>query len=96
MQLGPNPGQCNGAGGVQPPQAHLYMYWNLQGILMLEKDTHRVIVLTNRVSKSSPLDPDTPIIYANDLDVAKDGTVYFTTSIDIHLHRYNSMGALHA
>eukprot|EP00878_Enallax_costatus_P004230 GHUV01004460.1.p1 GENE.GHUV01004460.1~~GHUV01004460.1.p1 ORF type:complete len:457 (+),score=103.84 GHUV01004460.1:102-1472(+) len=59
----------------------------LKGILKLERDTHRVVILTNRVSHSSPLGPDTPIIYANDLDVAKDGSIYFTTSIDIHLHR---------
>lgn len=61
--------------------------WSLQGILMLEKDSNRVVILTNRVSKSSPIDPDTPIIYANDLDVAKDGTIYFTTSVNIHPHR---------
>jgi sugar lactone lactonase YvrE len=54
---------------------------------MLEKDTNRVVILTNRVSKSSPIDPDSPIIYANDLDVAKDGNIYFTTSVDITLHR---------
>lgn len=54
---------------------------------MLEKDTHKVVILTNRVSSSSSLGPNTPIIYANDLDVAKDGSIYFTTSIDIHLHR---------
>jgi sugar lactone lactonase YvrE len=59
----------------------------MQGILMLEKDTNRVVILTNRVSKSSPIDPDSPIIYANDLDVAKDGNIYFTTSVDITLHR---------
>lgn len=55
--------------------------------MMLEKDSNRVVILTNRVSKSSPIDPDTPIIYANDLDVAKDGTIYFTTSVNIHPHR---------
>uniref|UniRef100_A0A383VRX2 SMP-30/Gluconolactonase/LRE-like region domain-containing protein n=1 Tax=Tetradesmus obliquus TaxID=3088 RepID=A0A383VRX2_TETOB len=59
----------------------------LKGILMLEKDTNQVVILTNHVSSSSPLEPGSPILYANDLDVAKDGTVYFTTSVDITLHR---------
>lgn len=55
---------------------------------MVEAATNRVVVLTNRVSHSSPLEPDSPIIYANDLDVAADGAVYFTTSVDIILHRW--------
>lgn len=39
------------------------------------------------VSLSSPLEPGAPIIYANDLDIAADGMVYFTTSVDVILHR---------
>lgn len=59
----------------------------VQGLIMLEKDSGRVVLLANRVASSSPLEPGSPIIYANDLDIAPDGTVYFTTSINIHLHR---------
>eukprot|EP00775_Hariotina_reticulata_P004860 gene4860-5105_t len=59
----------------------------LKGILKLHKDSNVVEMLTSRVSHSSPLEPDTPIIYANDLDVAGDGNIYFTTSVDIILHR---------
>jgi sugar lactone lactonase YvrE len=74
-------------GAAFDAQGNMIICDALKGILMLEKDTNRVVMLTNRVSKSSPIDPDTPILYANDLDVAKDGTIYFTTSVDITLHR---------
>ena len=30
----------------------------------------RIVILSNRVSRSSPLEPDTPITYANDLDIS--------------------------
>jgi hypothetical protein len=62
-----------------------------QGILKLHKESNVVELLTSRVSHSSPLEPDTPIIYANDLDVARDGNIYFTTSVDIILHRSASL-----
>jgi sugar lactone lactonase YvrE len=42
-----------------------------------------VEVLTNQVSASSPLDPGSDILYANDLDIAPDGTIYFTSCTDI-------------
>jgi sugar lactone lactonase YvrE len=74
-------------GAAFDAQGNIIICDALKGILMLEKDTNRVVILTNRVSKSSPIDPDSPIQYANDLDVAKDGTIYFTTSVDITLHR---------
>ena len=59
----------------------------LQGLLMLEKGSNRVVQVTSRVSSSSPLEPGSHINYANDLDIASDGTVYFTTSVDIVLPR---------
>lgn len=55
----------------------------MQGLIMLEKATGKVIILASQVSNDSPKDPGSVINYANDLDVAKDGTVYFTTSCDI-------------
>ena len=50
---------------------------------MLEKATGKVVILASRVSADSPKDPGSVINYANDLDIAQDGTVYFTTSSDI-------------
>lgn len=38
----------------------------------------QLVVLANSVSPSSPLDPGTPITYADGLDIAADGTIYFT------------------
>ena len=49
---------------------------------MLEKATGKLVVLANQVSKESPLSPGIGIGYANDLDIAQDGTIFFTTSTD--------------
>lgn len=54
---------------------------------MLEKDTMEVRVLANRVAPTSPTHAGMPLIYTNDLDIASDGTVYFTTSINVYPHR---------
>jgi hypothetical protein len=59
----------------------------LQGLIMLEAGTNKVVILTNRVSTSSPLHPNSPLTYTNDLDIAPDGTIYFTDSVDVHPHR---------
>jgi sugar lactone lactonase YvrE len=55
--------------------------------MMLEAATNRVVVASNRVSRSSALGPGSPITYANDLDIAKNGSVFFTTSVDMTLHK---------
>ena len=55
----------------------------VQGLIMLEKATGKVVILASQVSDDSPKDPGSVINYANDLDIAQDGTVYFTTSCDI-------------
>lgn len=55
--------------------------------MMLEKDTHRVLIVANRVSDTSAIDPGSEILYANDLDIASDGTIYFTASTNIVPHR---------
>lgn len=47
---------------------------------MLEAGSGRVILLTSKISSDSDLDPGTPIAFANDLDIAADGTVYFSDS----------------
>ncbi|GBF92278.1 strictosidine synthase [Raphidocelis subcapitata] len=54
-----------------------------KGLLKLERATGRVELLTDRVSDSSPLDPGSFITYANDLDIAADGRVYFTSCSNI-------------
>jgi len=56
----------------------LYRRTVIQGLTMLEKETGRVVVLASEVSAESALDPGTPISYAEDLSIAKDGTIYFT------------------
>ena len=50
---------------------------------MLEKGTNKVVVLSGQVSDDSPLDPGVVLNYANDVDIAQDGTVYLTTSSEI-------------
>jgi sugar lactone lactonase YvrE len=59
----------------------------MQGLIMLEARTNAVVLLTNHVSSSSPQDPNMPLSYTNDLDIASDGTIYFTDSVDIPPHR---------
>ncbi|KAF6258203.1 strictosidine synthase [Scenedesmus sp. NREL 46B-D3] len=58
-----------------------------KGLIMLEAVTSRVIILANRVSASSPLHPNSALMYTNDLDIAPDGTIYFTDSVDVNPHR---------
>ena len=50
---------------------------------MLEQASGKVVILASQVSDDSPLDPGSVINYANDLDIAGDGTIYFTTSSEI-------------
>ena len=55
-----------------------------QGLVMLEGGPNgRLVYLANRVSLSSPLDPGSQITYADDLDIAADGTIYFTDAQNI-------------
>lgn len=58
---------------------------------MYNATSKKVVMLTHRVSSTSPLQPDTPVTYANDLDIAKDGTIYFTDSVNITSHRWAGM-----
>jgi sugar lactone lactonase YvrE len=52
-----------------------------------------ISVLTSRVSRTSALEPGKLLGFANDLDVAADGTIYFSHSTDIGPWR---CGARHA
>ena len=54
---------------------------------MLEKDTQQVVILANKVSSTSALDPGTAIMYPNDVDIASDGTIWFTASVNVYPHR---------
>jgi hypothetical protein len=45
---------------------------------MYKPASRRLLVLANRASPDSPLQPGSPINYANDLDMAPDGKVYFS------------------
>ncbi|KAI8467567.1 MAG: strictosidine synthase [Monoraphidium minutum] len=60
---------------------------SFKGLIKLERSTGRVEVLSNRVSDSSPVDAGSEIIYANDLDIGRDGVVYFTSCSDIQPQR---------
>ena len=80
-----------GVTGSRKEQTTMYVYLHhtsdllctVQGLVMLEKATGKVVILASQVSDDSPKDPGSVINYANDLDIAQDGTVYFTTSCDI-------------
>jgi len=55
----------------------------VQGLVKYDHDINEVTILANRVSLRSPLDPGSEITYANDLAVASDGKIYFTSCSDI-------------
>lgn len=61
------------------PTCGLHLCWMLQGLLKYDYSTGYVTLLATHVSKHSLIDPDTPITYANDLAIARDGTIYFTS-----------------
>lgn len=51
------------------------------GLVMLEKDSRKVVLLTARVSADDPVAPGSAIYYANDVAVASNGIIYFTDSV---------------
>ena len=55
----------------------------VQGLLRLNVSSHQLEQLTSTVSADSPEGPDSPIFYANSLDIAPNGSIYFTSSTDI-------------
>ncbi|BDA50629.1 Adipocyte plasma membrane-associated protein [Coccomyxa sp. Obi] len=52
------------------------------GLVMLEKDSGKVVLLTARVSSDDPVAPGSAIDYINDVAVASNGIVYFTDSVE--------------
>lgn len=64
----------------------------LQGLVMLERDSRKVVLLTSRVSSDDPLDPGSPIDYINDVAVASSGLIYFTDSVRGIMPRRNREG----
>ena len=60
----------------------------MQGLVLVENKQGKVVLLTSRVSSDSPLAPGSDITYANDLVIAKDGTIYFTDSTTIHTRKH--------
>ena len=66
--------------------------WVMQGLVMLEKGSKKVVLLTSRVSSDDPIDPDSTIDYINDVTVASDGIIYFTDSVQGIMPRRNRQG----
>ncbi|KAG1670192.1 hypothetical protein FOA52_014968 [Chlamydomonas sp. UWO 241] len=59
-------------------EGNLIVCDSLKGLIMLEASTGRVIILSSHVTDAPPGSPGALITYANDLDIAPDGTIYFT------------------
>lgn len=70
-------------GHTQNAHGNLVVCDSAKGLVMLEQASGKVVILASQVSDDSPLDPGSVINYANDLDIAGDGTIYFTTSSEI-------------
>ena len=72
----------------------LYVCDSLKGLLRVQLTSGSIEVVSNAISASrdaSEGSPPIPINYANDLDVARDGTVYFTSCTDAPVAR-NALG----
>jgi hypothetical protein len=48
-----------------------------------DAESQKLILATGRISDESPLLPGYPVEFANALDIASDGTVYFSCSTDV-------------
>lgn len=72
-------------------QGNLIMCDSLKGLLKFDYTTGDVTLLATHISQHSAIDPNTPITYANDLAIARDGTIYFTSCTDI-VPPLNAMG----
>lgn len=69
--------------GCCHPCCHLSHFLPEQGLVKYDYSTAEVTLLASRVSDSSPIDPGSEITYANDLAIAADGKIYFTSCSDI-------------
>jgi hypothetical protein len=75
---------------VCPVAAAPYTLWLLlhffslfQGLVKYDYSSSVITLLASHVSDSSPIDPGSEITYANDLAIASDGKIYFTSCSDI-------------
>lgn len=68
-------------------EGSLYMANAPLGLLKLvnpgDKDQQKLVLATGRVSDESPLMAGFPMEFADDLDIASDGTVYFSSATDV-------------
>ena len=65
-------------------EGNLIVCDSLKGLVMLEGGSGKLMILANRVSPSSAVEPGSVITYANDLDIDPvSGTVYFSDSHNI-------------
>ncbi|KAL3133309.1 hypothetical protein ABBQ38_007188 [Trebouxia sp. C0009 RCD-2024] len=74
-------------GGFVYPNGDAVFADAVKGLILVNATSGLTTILANRVSPSSSKHPGTEVIYADDLDVASDGTVYFSTMTDIPLLR---------
>ncbi|WIA17796.1 hypothetical protein OEZ85_009308 [Tetradesmus obliquus] len=86
-QLNPKPLAQLGPGRVLGSKldadGNLVMCDVLKGLLRLNTSSGAVQQLASRISTSSAEGPGEPIFYANGLDVAPNGSIYFSSSTDI-------------
>lgn len=61
------------------------MLYCAQGLILLNATSRQTTILANRVSPTSAKYPGAELIFSDDLDIASDGTVYFSTMTDIPL-----------
>lgn len=86
---GGGPRRKGHVGGGRPLGFHFDHAGNLvvcntaSGLHLFEKDTGRNILLTTEAPISKEGSKLTPIRYANDLDIAADGTIFFSDSCDV-------------
>lgn len=75
--------------GFHLHNSSIYICDSLKGLTKYDLESGKLSILANAVSRASQIDPGSPISYANDLDIASDGTVYFTdsTAIPVALNR---------
>jgi len=70
-------------GGHVTASGEMIICDSVKGLISVDLATSRISILANEVSPDSPLAPATRIAYANDLDIAADGAVFFSDSSDI-------------
>eukprot|EP00878_Enallax_costatus_P006815 GHUV01007143.1.p1 GENE.GHUV01007143.1~~GHUV01007143.1.p1 ORF type:complete len:316 (+),score=46.82 GHUV01007143.1:490-1437(+) len=64
-------------------EGNLIVCDSLKGLIKYGYTSGAITLVATHVSDTSPLDPGSEITYANDLAIASDGTIYFTSCTDI-------------